>query len=195
MPFRAGWNRARGWFIHLLHLDDSAHSIAMGAALGMFIAFTPTIGIQMMLIFFVTSIFRANRVAGVPMAWVTNPATIVPVFWFNLYIGTLVVGGSDSMLADFEAAARNVVAHDLPWWDLVKQWWDVVMEVAVPLWVGSVIVGLVVGALTYAIMYYLITTYRRAHQRHLAAKEAARAAAGDGPPAGQAPADPGDRPS
>lgn len=195
MPFRAGWNRARGWFIHLLHLDDSAHSIALGAALGVFIAFTPTIGIQMMLIFFVTSILRASRVAGVPMAWVTNPATLVPIFWFNLYIGTLVVGGSAKMLANFEAAARGIVARDLPWWDLVKQWWDVVMEVAVPLWVGSILVGLVAGAVAYGVMYYLITTYRRAHQRHLAAKAAAHAAAGDGPPAVQAPVESGKKPS
>jgi len=163
----------------------------MGAALGVFIAFTPTIGIQMMLIFFVTSILRANRVAGVPMAWITNPATLVPMFWFNLYVGTLVVGGSDKMLANFEAAARGIVARDLPWWDLVKQWWDVVMEVAVPLWVGSILVGLVAGAVAYGVMYYLIATYRKVHQRHLAAK----AAAGDAPPAGQAPAGPGDGPS
>lgn len=195
MPFRAGWNRAKGWFIHLLHMDDSAHSIALGAALGVFIAWTPTIGLQMMLIFFVTSILRANRVAGVPMAWITNPATLVPIYWFNLYIGTLVVGGSDKMLDNFEAAARGIVARDLPWWDLVKQWWDVVMEVAVPLWVGSILVGLVAGAVAYGVMYYLITTYRKVHQRHLAAKAAAHAAAGDAPPAGQAPADPGDGPS
>lgn len=183
MPFRAGWDKARAWFIHLLHMDESAHSIALGAAIGVFIAMTPTIGIQMMLIFFATSLFRASRVAGVPMAWLTNPVTIPPVYAFNLYIGTLIVGGSDQMMADFRKAASSVVAKDLPWWDLVKQWWDVVMTVAVPLWVGSIVVGLVSGVAAYVIMYYLITVYRRHHRRVLAARETETPSAGDAPAA------------
>lgn len=171
MPFRAGWDKAKAWFIHLLHLDESAHTIALGAAIGVFIAMTPTIGIQMMLIFFITSLLRASRVAGVPMAWITNPATIPPIYAFNLYVGALMVGGSDRMLADFQKAAGSIVSEDLPWWDLVKQWWDVVMKVALPLWVGSIVVGLVSGVAAYVIMYYLITVYRRHHRRVLAARE------------------------
>ncbi|HUU09911.1 MAG TPA: DUF2062 domain-containing protein [Phycisphaerae bacterium] len=183
MPFRAGWDKAKAWFIHLLHLDESAHTIALGAAIGVFIAMTPTIGIQMMLIFFITSLLRASRVAGVPMAWITNPATIPPIYAFNLYVGALMVGGSDRMLADFQKAAGSIVSEDLPWWDLVKQWWDVVMKVALPLWVGSIVVGLVSGVAAYVIMYYLITVYRRHHRRVLAARETETPSAGDAPAA------------
>ena len=175
MPFRRGWKKLRDWFVHLLHLDESAHRIALGAAIGVFIAFTPTVGIQMLIIFFVTSLFRANRAAGVPLAWITNPATMVPLYWFNLWVGIKIVGGTQSMLDRFESAVGAIVSRDLTWWHLVKEWWDVVMQVAVPLWVGSVAVGLVAAALTYGLMYYLITVYRRAHQRHLAARAAAEA--------------------
>ena len=179
MPFRAGWNRARAWFVHLLHLDESAHSIALGAAIGVFIAMTPTIGLQMLLIFFVTSVLRANRVAGVPMAWITNPATLVPIYWFNLKVGMKIVGGSEGMLDDFEKGVRGIVSRDLPWWDLVKQWWDVAMDVSVPLWVGSTLVGLISAALAYGIMYYLITVYRRHHRHRLDLAQAAAQAADD----------------
>jgi uncharacterized protein (DUF2062 family) len=58
---------------------------------------------------------------------------------------------------------------------MVKEWWDLVMRVAQPLWVGSVVVGAAAALAGYGVMYYLITTYRRVHQRHLAAL-AARAA-------------------
>jgi len=179
VPFRTGWNKARAWFIHLLHLDDSAHTIALGAAIGVFISMTPTIGFQMLLIYFVASVFRANRVAGVPMAWVTNPATILPIYSFNLLVGIKVVGGSDAMRREFERALQGIMDKDLPWWDLVNQWWDVVMHVSVPLWVGSAIVGLVSGAAGYAVMYYLITVYRRHHRRHLAIQQAPERPAGD----------------
>ena len=176
MPLRRGWQKLRDWFVHLLHLDESPHRIALGAAIGVFVAFTPTIGVQMLLIFFLTSLFRANAAAGVPMAWLTNPATMVPVYWFNLWVGIKIVGGTQSMLDRFESAVAAIVSRDLTWWQLVKEWWDLVMSVAWPLWVGSVVVSLVLAALTYGLMYYLITVYRRAHQHHLAARAAAEAA-------------------
>ncbi len=179
MPFRAGWNKTKAWFIHLLHLDDSAHTIALGAAIGVFIAMTPTIGFQMLLIYFIASIFRANRVAGVPMAWITNPATILPIYSFNLLVGIKVVGGSAAMREEFEQALQGIMNKDLPWWDLVKQWWDVAMHVTLPLWVGSIVVGLVSGAVAYAVMYYLITVYRRHHRRRLELEAAAQRAADD----------------
>ena len=177
MPFRAGWDKTKAWFLHLLHLDESAPSIALGAAIGVFIAMTPTIGFQMLLIYFIASIFRANRVAGVPMAWITNPATILPIYSFNLLVGIKVVGGSEAMREEFEQALQGIMNKDLPWWDLVKHWWDVVMHVTLPLWVGSIVVGAVSGAVAYAVMYYLITVYRRHHRNHLQLEAAAQRAA------------------
>jgi len=177
VPFRRGWQKLRDWFVHLLHLDESVHRIALGAAIGVFIAFTPTIGVQMLLIFFVTSLFRANAAAGVPMAWLTNPATIPPVFYWNYRVGCLLLGEPDSAVEEFRKAVSDFAQRDLTWWAMVKEWWDLVMSVAGPLWVGSVAVALVLAALTYGLMYYLITVYRRAHQRHLAARAAAEAAA------------------
>jgi hypothetical protein len=176
VPFRSGWRKLRNWFVHLLHLDASAHRIALGAAIGVFVAFTPTIGLQMLLIFFVTSLFRANAAAGVPMAWITNPATIPPIFYWNYRVGCLLLGKPDSAVEKFHNAVSDLAQRDLVWWALVKEWWDLAMRVAQPLWVGSVAVGVVAAALTYGLMYHLITVYRRAHQRHLAARAAAEAA-------------------
>ena len=179
MPHRIGWPSARRWFVHLLHLDESAHRIALGAAIGIFIAFTPTVGLQMLLVFLVTSVIPANRVAGVPMVWLTNPATIPFVYWFNLWVGIRIVGGSDAMLQKFRLAITSLVDRDLTWWGLIKEWWDLAMTVALPLWIGSAVVGVAAGVVAYGIMYYLIRGYRRIHAHRLAA----RAAEAGGPPA------------
>ncbi len=172
MPFRASWHRLQRWFVHLLHLDETAHQIALGAAIGTFVSFTPTVGLQMLLIFFITGLFRANRVAGVPMAWVTNPVTIVPIYSFNYLLGHRIVGGADLSVEGFERAVRELVMADPEWWTLVKGWWDLAMQVAAPLWVGSVVVGMVAGGAAYGIMYGLISFYRRVHRRRRAAAEA-----------------------
>lgn len=177
MPFRAGWNKAKAWFIHLLHLDESAHSIALGTAIGVFLAMTPTIGIQMLLTVLVTSTFRANRIAGVPMAWITNPATIVPIYSLNYGIGRAIVGGPG--LAEFQRQAHDLMRIRSDWFEWVGGWWHLMIDTAAPLWTGSIIVGLVSGAVAYAVMYYLITVYRRHHRRRLALAAAAQRAGDD----------------
>ena len=180
MPLRAGLKKAEEWFVHLLHLDDTAHQIALGAGLGVFIAFTPTIGFQMLLVLLAASAVRANKVAGLPMPWITNPVTIVPMFSLNYYVGWLLVGGPD--LAGFERRLRGLMSLQLGWLGWVKGWWHLMIDMAAPLWVGSVICGLLAGAVAYAVMFYLITVYRRHHRRRLALAqvEAAGEAPGDG---------------
>jgi uncharacterized protein (DUF2062 family) len=173
VPFRAGWRKTREWFIHLLHLDDSAHRIALGAALGVFIAFTPTIGFQMLLVLLVTSAVRANKVAGLPMPWITNPVTILPMFSFNYYVGWRVVGGPG--LKGFQDQLFQLMSLDLGWIDWVKGWWHLMIDMAGPLWVGSLIVGFGAGLVAYGVMFYLIRVYRRHHRRRQAQEKEARA--------------------
>jgi len=169
VPFRTGWNKARGWFIHLLHLDDTAHRIALGVGLGMFVALTPTVGLQMLLILLLAVIFRANKAAGIPMAWVTNPITIVPMYSLNYYVGWLVVGGPT--LEDFQQRLTDLMRLDQGWLHWVQGWWRLAIDMAGPLWVGSIIVGLVLGATSYAVLLYLVRLYRRHHRRRLALRQ------------------------
>ena len=189
MPFRAGLKQAEGWFIHLLHLDDSAHRIALGAAIGVFIAFTPTIGFQMLLVLMATSAVRANKIAGLPMPWITNPVTILPVFSLNYMVGHALVGGPGphQFIEGLTTLTEQATEHNLPWIDWVRGWWRLMIEVAGTLWVGSVVVGLGAGVITYAVMYYLITVYRRHHRRARALRQAEAAV----PLSGRAPPMPG----
>jgi hypothetical protein len=174
VPFRAGLRKCEEWFVHLLHLDDSAHRIALGAGIGVFIAFTPTIGFQMLLVLLATTVVRANKVAGLPMPWITNPLTIVPMFSLNYYVGWRLVGGPD--LAGFERQLGDLMSLNLGWIDWVKGWWHLMIDMAAPLWVGSLLCGLVAGVIAYGVMFYLITVYRRVHRRRQALARAEAAA-------------------
>jgi len=180
VPFRAGLREAEGWFVHLLHLDDTAHQIALGAGLGVFIAFTPTIGFQMLLVLLLASAFRANTVAGLPMPWITNPVTILPIFSLNYVVGHALVGGPGpkEFIGRLEALMEQATKQDLSWLEWVHGWWRLMIDMAAPLWVGSLLCGLVAGVIAYGVMYYLITVYRRHHRRRGA--QAASAQAGNG---------------
>jgi uncharacterized protein (DUF2062 family) len=184
LPFRRGWEKLKAWFVHLLHLDDSAHRIALGVAIGMFVAVTPTWGIQMILVVGLAWLCRANKVAGVPMVWVTNPATNIPIYSFCYIVGQSLVGGPGWD----EVKHRIAGASDsgLNWWEW-GYWWQLIKcllaltwDGAAPLWVGTCVVGAVAGVIMYVMMYYLITVYRRRHARHLAA--AGKQAPAEAPP-------------
>lgn len=76
---------------------------------------------------------RANIPLSIALVWITNPFTMPFVFYFNYIIGTLIVGSNATK--DFH---------------LSVQWiWDKMEHIWLPLYVGSVVTGLVAGILSY----------------------------------------------
>jgi uncharacterized protein (DUF2062 family) len=189
VPIRRAWEKIKVEFVHILHLDDSAHRIALGMAVGAFVAVTPTWGIQMLLVVGVAWLVRANKVAGIPMVWLTNPFTNVPIYSFCYIVGQAIAGGPG--LEEVKHAFAPDVDPGLSLWArsvaTAQQWGELMLRAALPLWVGCVIVGLVAGVACYVGMYYILTWHRRRHPRNPAGNVAADA------PAGAAPGDPADR--
>ena len=84
MPYRYVWQRLKDFIVHkVLRLDDTPHRIALGVAIGFFVTWTPTIGIQMILVVALATLLKANKLVGVPFVWISNPFTIVPIYGPN----------------------------------------------------------------------------------------------------------------
>ena len=150
-------NLRRFLFHNLLHTDDPPHKLALGAAIAMFIMFTPTIGFQMVLAVFFSWLFRANKTVGIAIVWISNPATIVPIFYSTYLIGRVILNSPD--VADAEWW-RQLSAPPPGWWPLVEFYWSKLVQIAAPLWVGGAIVGCVTGYATYYVSYHSIRTWR-----------------------------------
>jgi hypothetical protein len=152
--WRRLYRRAARW---LLHHQGSPHSIALGFAVGMFVALTPTVGIQMVISGLVAHWLRANRPIPIALAWITNPLTVVPVYYFNYRVGLLLLPGdeeagrrlvemvSSASLSDPAGlvAAAQTMATEL---------WGV----AGVLWAGSLVVATVAAALCYPVVRWLV---------------------------------------
>ena len=63
-PGRSKWS-PRYWYRRVVALRATPHQIAMGAAVGVFLAFTPTFGLQMALAIVVAFVFRISKAATV----------------------------------------------------------------------------------------------------------------------------------
>ncbi len=162
MPHRFITRKIKAFFIYrVLHIDDTPHRIALGVAIGMFITWTPTVGFQMLLVLALAWLLGANKLVGVPFVWISNPATIVPIFLPNYYLGRWVLGGN-SEAPDFTKA----MAFSGSWLETVQNWWAATWQVFWPLWVGSIIAGLFLGAVTYGLIYYAVIEYRKIRHRH-----------------------------
>jgi len=81
-------------FHSILHADDPPHRLALGIAIGTFVTFTPTVGLQMMIVVFLAWLFRANKVVGLPIVWISNPVTIMPIFYTCYRLGRAILGHS-----------------------------------------------------------------------------------------------------
>ncbi len=137
---------------NLWHLNR--HSVARAMAVGLFAAFMP-IPLQMLLAAALAIMVRGNMPIAVSLVWLTNPITMPPVFYCTYKVGSWLLGQPPRQLPDAYS-------------------WDWVMSQMSTLWqpflLGSVVTGVVLGALAYFLtMFYwrwwVSRQWRRRKQR------------------------------
>jgi uncharacterized protein (DUF2062 family) len=155
--------RSRRFIFHkMLHADDPPHRIALGVAIGMFYTFTPFIGVQMVLVVGTAWLLRANKVVGVPLVWISNPATFVPIFYPCYLIGRAILG--------WPGVGRQ-------WWEelltdpptgfaaATQFYWGRVLEIFSPLMLGCCVVGLPLSIFSYLATRITVERYRARRSR------------------------------
>ena len=167
MPHRYVGRKLKRFFIYrVLHVDDTPHRIALGLAIGIFITWTPTMGLQMILTIMVASLMRANKFVGVPFVWISNPVTAVPLYGFNYLVGTWVLPG-DYPVSKFTESLSKAVFIGGGWMDKIGAWWEATIDFFLPLWIGSIMVALILAVPTYVVTRWAIMKYRKIwHEKH-----------------------------
>jgi uncharacterized protein len=143
-------------FHRVLHADDPPHRLALGAAIGVFVAFTPTLGVQTVIVIFLAWLLRANKAVGIPIVWITNPATAVPIYYPCYRIGRFLLQRPGIPMQWWKELAYPPEG----WGAALMFYWGKFLEIAWPLWVGSILVGLVMGWITYRVVYGMVSAYR-----------------------------------
>jgi uncharacterized protein (DUF2062 family) len=155
----------------VLKLRSSPRAIAGGLGVGMFIAFTPTVGIQIILAIIAATLCNVNRPAAIAPVWITNPVTVAPVYTFNYWLGTFIWPGPPleevkTLFVNLGSALTNLSFWDMK--DAVLAMVQIGMEILIPLCIGSVVVGIVLGIITYILsLKLLLFFFRRRTQKRL----------------------------
>lgn len=110
----------RRLFADVLWRTDK-RSIAGGLALGLFVAFTPTIPFQMLLTVCGGLYFRVNLPIALAACWVTNPLTAVPIYTAAWRLGKYIAENALPVREAFEAyniegRATRIIRQGLYLW-------------------------------------------------------------------------------
>jgi uncharacterized protein (DUF2062 family) len=143
---------------YVLGLEDTPHQIALGVAVGFFWGMTPTVGVQMMLVlafyYLCKPLFSFNVKASLVTVYISNPLTMLAIYWFDYEVGTLFVDGD---LTRSELAAVLEYDSFAEWWETVK---GLVLRVGWPMLIGSAVVGTASALASYPITRWLILQWR-----------------------------------
>ncbi|MEO8354039.1 MAG: DUF2062 domain-containing protein [Chthoniobacteraceae bacterium] len=91
------------------------HSVAGGLAVGLFIAFTPTMGVQIVLSALAAYFLRVNIPIAAACAFVTNPVTAPIIYPLQLKLGVWLVGvPTPDELANYSITMRGFARYGRP---------------------------------------------------------------------------------
>jgi uncharacterized protein (DUF2062 family) len=132
--------------IHLLTLNHTPHGIALGVALGVFIAITPTYGFHTLLVILAAFLIpKANKIAIFLGTNISLPPTVPFITWGGYEIGRFMMPGEYPQLSEeFFKGLRH-----LSFW----QMFEAVRHLYWPLFAGSVVLGLACALIFYVIAY------------------------------------------
>ncbi len=160
--------------VPFLQTHDRLPRVAAGASVGMFLGFTPTVGIQMYLatVLWILCRYgirvRFNLAIALAMVWISNPVTMVPLYYLFLVSGQWLQGllGEEVAVMSYayfqQAMAGLAPAEGLTW----LQWLFYAMEVLVlefgwPLVLGSLLYAVPAAVVAYPVTFALLRQYRR----------------------------------
>lgn len=157
-----------GFWRKLLQLDDTPESIALGAAVGMFIAWTPTVGIQMVVVILLALVIPMNRLAALIVIYISNPLTMIPMYYLEYLIGLQILGDQGMNYDEFLVFFNEIleIANRETFWTATKVFLEQLgYPVLKALIVGGTILGIVTAIPTYPLTLKWVKGYRESRRK------------------------------
>lgn len=133
-------------FAGLFHLNNTPREIALGTAIGVFIAILPLYGLHTILVIIAAIFVRpANKIAMLLGTNISLPPTIPFITWAGYAIG------------------RSVLKNKFPpltWADFRNITWQKITNLYPPLFLGSAILGLICAIMFYFLTLFLVKRFK-----------------------------------
>jgi uncharacterized protein len=148
----------RSTFRRLLAVDDPPERTALAFSIGVFIAFSPFLGLHTIMATFVAFAFRFNKIAIYAGTFLNNPPlTLVPIIIVSYAVGALILGRPLSIPEEGVRLLKNPDIFTGEYYrQIFRQSWYIVEPFAV----GATVLSVVCSALAYPITLKVLRVYR-----------------------------------
>ena len=176
MPVNWAWQKIDEHLIQPFLLSHApVHLVARGAVVGMFVGLTPTVGAQMYIVTVIWVFFRYilrfnfNLPISVALVWLSNPATVVPIYYVFLLTGDWLLGLVGGFVPERDIAHfRDVVlgqasdsGTDGFWERLVHGFFLLFWEFGWPMAVGSLLWAVPFSVISYPVVSIYMHKFRK----------------------------------
>jgi len=134
------FERLRSTVSQVLRVEGTPHRLAFTFALGVFVGMSPFIGIHVVIALALAWIFNLNRIAILSGVFINNPWSMIPLYTFSTWIGTLILEPDLAISdVDWRGITLGTIVSDLG-------------SLVLPFIVGTVLVGTVTALISYMVV-------------------------------------------
>jgi uncharacterized protein len=153
----------RATFRRLLAIDDPPERTALAFSIGVFIAFSPFLGLHTIAATLVAFLFRFNKVAIYAGTFLNNPfLTLVPIIILSYGLGALVLGRPLRIPAEGVELIKNPRLFSTDYYHqiFIQSWY-----VVEPFALGATLLSVICSVLAYPLTLSLLRRHRRRRQK------------------------------
>ena len=149
----------RANFRRLLTLDDPPERTARAFAIGVFIAFSPFLGLHTIMATLVAFIFRFNKIAIYSGTFINNPfLTLVPIIIASYAVGAFILG--QPLRISSEGLELLKEPHLLTG-DYYRKLVRAGSEIVWPFTIGGTVLSVVCSLIAYPVTFWLLRKRRK----------------------------------
>lgn len=132
-------------FHQFVSIDEPPHRISLAFAIGVFIAFSPTIGLHTISAVAAAWLFKMNRAVIIAGSLVSNPWTMVFVYGSSICFGSFILQNENSCF--IESLGKNeLMAYP--------------KTMLMPYLTGTIVLGIIVALISYFLLYMVLVMYK-----------------------------------
>ena len=152
----------------VLHSTAPVPEVSLGVAVGVFLGLTPTVGVQMYLVALVWSIYRYifcrhfNLPVGVAMVWISNPLTMVPLYYLFLVTGYWLLETQNRISYElFTEYLGHISSMEGKWEMVIAGASFLLIDLGWPMIIGSLVYAVTGFIISYFMTERIVTSHRK----------------------------------
>ncbi len=137
----------------LLKVPDTPERTALAFATGVFLGFSPFLGLHTIMGVAVAFFFRLNKIAVMLGVWSNVPWLLLPYYSFATWVGVRLFGLPEGIAPPVVGFSK---LFQVEFWVWVGSSW----ELLIPAFFGSLLLSLILAILAYPAALFIIRRYR-----------------------------------